>query len=91
MMDLCAAPGGKSCCAAELMQNKGRILAFDLYEARTGLILKQAERLGISIIEARCRDASVFMPEYESAAALARESGLPLSEIYDAIKKSVRP
>ena len=68
MMDLCAAPGGKSCCAAELMQNKGRILAFDLYEARTGLILKQAERLGISIIEARCRDASVFMPEYENAA-----------------------
>ena len=32
-----------------------------------------------------------YYPEYESAAALARESGLPLSEIYDAIKKSVRP
>ena len=68
MMDLCAAPGGKSCCAAERMQNRGRILAFDLYEARAGLIAKEAERLGISIIEAGQHDASVFMPEFEVAA-----------------------
>ncbi len=68
MLDLCAAPGGKSCFAAELMKNEGQIKAFDLYEARAGLIEKEAERLGISIIEASRHDASEFMPEYEEQA-----------------------
>lgn len=57
--DLCAAPGGKSFTMAQLMENKGELLAFDLYEKRVRLIEKGAKRLGISIIKAACGDASV--------------------------------
>lgn len=57
VLDLCAAPGGKSCQIAELMENQGHILAVDLHEARCRLIEGQALRLGIGIIETRCQDA----------------------------------
>ena len=60
LIDLCAAPGGKCCAAAALMENNGSIKAYDYYEARAGLIKKQAERLGVSIIEASQADATVL-------------------------------
>lgn len=63
LLDMCAAPGGKSFTAAEIMQNQGRILAFDLHEHRVRLIADGAKRLGISIIDAQPQDASVFHAE----------------------------
>ena len=60
LIDLCAAPGGKCCAAAVMMENRGRIRAFDYYEARAGLIEKLADRLGIAIIEAGQADATVL-------------------------------
>lgn len=60
VFDLCAAPGGKTFTIAELMKNKGSVMAFDLYENRTSLILKGAKRLGLDIIKATAADASVF-------------------------------
>ncbi|MBR0140238.1 MAG: 16S rRNA (cytosine(967)-C(5))-methyltransferase RsmB [Firmicutes bacterium] len=68
MLDLCAAPGGKSCAAAEQMNDKGAVKAFELHEQRTELIKASAERLGLSSVEAVCADSSVFMPEYEGRA-----------------------
>ena len=68
MLDLCAAPGGKSCAAAELMKNKGRVVAFDLYEHRTKLINKEARRLGINCIETRTADTGKFIPDFEEKA-----------------------
>lgn len=59
LVDLCAAPGGKCCAAAVLMEDKGRIRAYDYYEARAGLITKLAGRLGITIIEASQADATI--------------------------------
>lgn len=56
--DLCAAPGGKTFTLAEWMQNQGRVLAFDQYKGKVGLIRKGAERLGLSVIQAQVRDAS---------------------------------
>lgn len=68
LLDLCAAPGGKSFTAAQQMQNRGRILAFDLHEQRVGLIASGAERLGISILSARQHDAAADDPAlYDSA------------------------
>ena len=60
VLDMCAAPGGKTTHMAELMENKGEILAFDIYEHKTELIRKNAKRLGIEIIKAQTKDAGVF-------------------------------
>lgn len=62
VLDLCAAPGGKSFTIAEEMGNSGGVIACDLHENRLSLIRTGAERLGISIIEARQNDASVSNP-----------------------------
>lgn len=60
IFDMCAAPGGKSFTLAELMDNKGEIYAFDLYDHKIKLIDDGAKRLGINIINAQVGDASVF-------------------------------
>lgn len=51
VLDVCAAPGGKSFTLAEMMNNKGKIIACDLYKARAGLIENGAKRLGIDMIQ----------------------------------------
>ena len=48
VLDLCAAPGGKTCTIAEYMQGTGQILAFELQPKRVPLITKAAERLHLS-------------------------------------------
>lgn len=55
--DVCAAPGGKATFIAELMENKGKVIAFDIYEHKINLIKNAAQRLGIEIIDAMIRDA----------------------------------
>ena len=68
VIDMCAAPGGKSFLAAQLMQNRGIIKSYDLYHHKTEIIKKGADRLSISVIEAACADSSVFMPELSESA-----------------------
>lgn len=58
VIDACAAPGGKTTHIAELMKNRGRVYAFDIYEHKLRLIDEAAARLGIDIIETRLHDAS---------------------------------
>ena len=60
VLDICAAPGGKSFTMACLMENKGEIVACDLYEQRVGLIKEGAKRLSLDIIKPETQDATVY-------------------------------
>lgn len=60
VLDVCAAPGGKSFTLAELMGNNGTLYSMDLHDMRVGLIEDGAARLGIKIIKAMQNDASKF-------------------------------
>lgn len=57
VIDICSAPGGKVTHVAELMDNKGRIIARDIYQHKLDLIQQSCKRLGISIIETEIFDA----------------------------------
>lgn len=59
VVDVCAAPGGKTFTIAEMMKGNGTVLAFDLYESKVNLIKAGAKRLGLSNIFAEKRDGSV--------------------------------
>lgn len=58
VLDLCAAPGGKSFAAAMDMENRGEILSLELHPSRCELIQEDARRLGISILRAEQNDSS---------------------------------
>ena len=62
VLDICAAPGGKTFTMAEMMNGRGTIRAFDLHENRVKLIRQGAERLGLTNITAAVGDASKFDP-----------------------------
>lgn len=57
VIDVCSAPGGKATHIAELMQNKGQVIARDIHEHKIKLIEEAALRLGIDIIKAEVFDA----------------------------------
>lgn len=63
VLDLCAAPGGKSAAMAERMNNQGEIVSCDLHAHRVHLIEEQMKRLGITIVRAEQRDAALFREE----------------------------
>lgn len=64
VFDLCSAPGGKTFTITQYMENKGSVLAFDIYQSRVELIRKGAERLGESIVEAGLSDALIYNPGF---------------------------
>jgi 16S rRNA (cytosine967-C5)-methyltransferase len=51
VLDLCAAPGGKTTFIAQLMNNEGRIVAADLTDARLKLVRENCTRLGVTCVE----------------------------------------
>lgn len=64
ILDLCAAPGGKSFAAACLMQNQGSVISCDIHAHKIDLIEKGAQRLGIHIIAPKLQDGAVNRPEW---------------------------
>ena len=73
VVDVCAAPGGKTMALAEDMgddveSEAGEIFAFDIYEHKLKLMEEQAERLGISILKTRCQDARQACEELKGKA-----------------------
>ena len=64
MLDVCAAPGGKSFAAAFAMENEGSILSCDLHENKLKRIREGAQRLGITCIETAAVDGRAFRKEW---------------------------
>lgn len=65
VLDLCAAPGGKSFATAIAMNNEGEILSCDLHPHKKRLIEAGAARLGLDCIRAMTADASVLREEWQ--------------------------
>ena len=68
VLDLCAAPGGKTTHIAELLEGKGKVYGFDLHENKLSLIKENAERLGLNNIEVKEMDATKMDSLYVSSA-----------------------
>ena len=51
VLDLCAAPGGKTMFIAQLMNNQGQIMAHDLQIHRRELIRQNCDRLGVTCVQ----------------------------------------
>lgn len=60
VIDVCAAPGGKSLHMAEKLNGSGYVEARDLTEYKVGLIQENIERTGLSNVEAVQQDALIF-------------------------------
>lgn len=60
VLDMCAAPGGKTAYLGSLMKNVGRITAIDRYEGRLKLVRRNNERLGLEIVTTIESDALDF-------------------------------
>lgn len=65
VLDMCAAPGGKTGYMAELMGNEGSITACDIHPHRLMLTQAAMKRLGVSICAAEQRDAAVYDPSLD--------------------------
>lgn len=64
LMDVCSAPGGKTTHLSQLMNNKGKIVAFDIYEHKIDLIKRNCRRLGIDNVDAFVFDSTKVNSEY---------------------------
>ena len=68
ILDVCAGVGGKTTHLAELMENRGRIIALDISKGKIEALKKNAKRQGVTIIETQVGDAS------DEIANVSRES-----------------
>ena len=57
VLDICAAPGGKTAVLTENMENRGEIIAIDIHQHKIKLIETNMKKLGIDIVKAIVMDA----------------------------------
>lgn len=68
VIDVCAAPGGKSFAMAMAMENRGSILSCDMEEHKLRLLELGAQRLGVEILTSRLADGRVNDPALNESA-----------------------
>ena len=68
VIDICAAPGGKTLATAELMAGTGKVISCDVYEHKLKLIQNESERLGLTNIEVVENDGTVLREEWKETA-----------------------
>ncbi len=64
VLDCCSAPGGKAFTIAEIMLDKGEVIACDIHPHRVKLIENGARRLGLNSVKATQCDATVHNPDF---------------------------
>lgn len=64
IIDVCAAPGGKTTQMAEDSQNNADIIAFDLYKHKVDIINNNCRRLGITCVKAEVWDSCEINEKY---------------------------
>lgn len=62
VLDICAAPGGKTTHIAQMMKNRGEIFATDLRKGRLLMLYENCRRLGIKNVKMFCLDATKPLP-----------------------------
>ena len=68
VIDVCAAPGGKSVHVADILRGSGKVLAFDISEAKLKLIEENKKRCNFENIDIGMADATVFKTELADSA-----------------------
>lgn len=68
VMDMCSAPGTKATHIAEILNNTGKVMSFDIHKNKLNLIEQNAKRLGITNIECREMDSSIYDEKYAECA-----------------------
>lgn len=95
VLDVAAAPGGKSTHMAALMQNQGTIVSWDIHPHRVKLIEENASRLKASIVKTRVKDAKILdetmMGSFDRVLIDAPCSGLGVIRRKPDIKWSKKP
>jgi 16S rRNA (cytosine967-C5)-methyltransferase len=62
ILDVCAAPGGKTTHLAAMMKDQGEIVAVDISAARLGIVQENCRRLGFSVVKTVRHDATQPLP-----------------------------
>ena len=67
ILDLCAAPGGKSVMASLLMKQKGQLISNDLSKSRANILLQNIERMGLGNVVVTSFDFKNFQKDFQNS------------------------
>lgn len=68
IIDICAAPGGKTLHASDVLNNTGKVISCDISESKTKLIRKNIERTGFKNIEIYINNALIYKDDWREIA-----------------------